>query len=81
VAEDGTFYNVTELLEGFSLETLVLRFGPVPPERTVHFLRQVCHSLAEADHVGLYPLRESEEGADTPARLRGSELGLQRFPP
>src|SRR5690606_5774439 len=35
------------------LKTLVERFGPVPLERAVHLLRQVCHSLAEAHAVGL----------------------------
>jgi serine/threonine-protein kinase len=48
VADDGTFYYVMELLDGFDLDTLVQRFGPLPPERVVHLLRQVCHSLAEA---------------------------------
>jgi hypothetical protein len=51
--EDGTFYYVMELLEGFDLETLVRDFGPVPPERAVHILRQACHSLAEAHQGGL----------------------------
>jgi serine/threonine-protein kinase len=51
VTEDGTFYYVMELLEGFDLETLVERFGPLPPERAVYLLRQVCESLSEAhDH-------------------------------
>jgi len=45
---DGTFYYVMELLNGFDLETLVERFGPVPPERAVYLLRQVCDSLMEA---------------------------------
>jgi hypothetical protein len=53
VADDGTFYYVMELLDGFDLEELVERFGPVPPERTVHLLRQVCLSLAEAHDAGL----------------------------
>ncbi len=53
VADDGTFYYVMELLDGFDLETLVQRFGPLPPERGVHLLRQVCHSLAEAHASGL----------------------------
>jgi hypothetical protein len=53
VAEDGSFYYVMELLNGFDLKTLVERFGPVPLERAVHLLRQVCHSLAEAHAVGL----------------------------
>jgi eukaryotic-like serine/threonine-protein kinase len=48
VAQDGTFFLVMELLDGLDLETLVERFGPVPPERAVHLLRQACASLAEA---------------------------------
>jgi hypothetical protein len=51
--EDGTFYYVMELLEGFDLETLVTRFGAQPPERAVHILIQACHSLAEAHQGGL----------------------------
>ena len=31
VASDGAFYYVMELLDGFTLGTLVERFGPVPP--------------------------------------------------
>jgi serine/threonine-protein kinase len=42
-----------ELLEGLDLETLVRRFGPVPPERAIHLLVQACDSLAEAHAVGL----------------------------
>jgi eukaryotic-like serine/threonine-protein kinase len=53
VAQDGTFYYVMELLDGFDLEELVNRFGPVPPERAVHLLRQVCDSLGEAHQAGL----------------------------
>jgi serine/threonine protein kinase len=53
VANDGTFFFVMELLDGLDLETLVERFGPVPPERAVHLLRQVCDSLQEAHTRGL----------------------------
>jgi hypothetical protein len=53
VAADGTFYYVMELLDGFDLETLVDRFGPVPPERAISLLVQVCHSLGEAHEAGL----------------------------
>jgi eukaryotic-like serine/threonine-protein kinase len=53
VADDGTFYYVMELLRGFDLHTLVEQFGPVPIERAVHLLDQMCHSLGEAHAVGL----------------------------
>ncbi len=53
VGEDGTFYLVMELLDGLTLDQLVERFGPVPPERAVHLLRQACESLAEAHDRGL----------------------------
>jgi len=53
VAEDGTFYYVMELLDGFDLDELVQRFGPVPAERAIHLLRQTCASLAEAHEAGL----------------------------
>jgi serine/threonine-protein kinase len=53
VAEDGTFYYVMELLQGLDADSLVHRFGPQPPERVVHVLRQVCDSLAEAHRAGL----------------------------
>jgi serine/threonine-protein kinase len=53
VTPEGTFYYVMELLDGLDLETLVRRFGPVPPERAIHLLIQACDSLAEAHAVGL----------------------------
>lgn len=53
IAADGTLYYVMELLDGFTAEALVSRFGPLPAERAVHLLRQVCHSLAEAHEAGL----------------------------
>ena len=52
-ADDGSFYYVMELLDGFDLDQLVTRFGPLPPERAIHLLRQICGSLAEAHEAGL----------------------------
>ena len=53
VTPEGAFYYVMELLDGLDLETLVRRFGPVPPERAIHLLVQACDSLAEAHATGL----------------------------
>ena len=53
IAADGTFYYVMELLDGCDLESLVATFGPLPPARVVHLLRQICRSLAEAHAHGL----------------------------
>jgi serine/threonine-protein kinase len=42
-----------EYLPGLTLEQLVTRYGPLPPARAVHLLRQVCAALREAHAVGL----------------------------
>src|SRR5260221_2305815 len=52
-SEDGTPYYVMEYVEGLDLQRLVERFGPLPSERVIHLLRQVCGSLAEAHAAGL----------------------------
>jgi serine/threonine-protein kinase len=51
--DDGTFYYVMELLEGWSLGELVRNEGPLEPERVVPILQQACESLAEAHDHGL----------------------------
>ena len=53
IAADGAFYYVMELLEGLDADSLVRRFGPVPPDRAIYLLRQICHSLSEAQSCGL----------------------------
>ena len=52
-ADDGALFYVMEMLTGIDLEKLVSRHGPIPAERAIHILRQVCHSLAEAHQNGL----------------------------
>jgi serine/threonine-protein kinase len=51
--EDGTFYYVMEYLQGPNLDDLVQHYGPLPPGRAVHFLRQLCGALHEAHSAGL----------------------------
>ncbi len=53
VTGEGTFYYVMEYLDGLDLETLVERFGPLPPARAIYLLRQACASLGEAHTRGL----------------------------
>jgi eukaryotic-like serine/threonine-protein kinase len=51
--DDGAFYYAMELLDGLDADALVRRYGPLPPERAIHVLRQICHSLSEAQSHGL----------------------------
>src|SRR4051812_15263956 len=69
--EDGTLYFVMELLEGMDLETLVRQEGPLPQERVIHILRQVCDSLEEAHASGLIH-RDIK-----PANLHVGRVGLK----
>jgi hypothetical protein len=52
IADDGAFYYVMELLDGVDTDTLVRRFGPIPFDRVIYLLGQVCHSLSEAESCG-----------------------------
>lgn len=71
VSEDGDLFYVMEYLHGVDLQTLVQKYGPLPPARAVHFLRQACLSLAEAHAAGLVH-RDIK-----PANLFTCELGTE----
>ncbi len=53
LSPEGDLYYAMELLDGFDLESLVDRHGPLPEARVAHLLAQVCLSLAEAHRAGL----------------------------
>jgi serine/threonine-protein kinase len=52
-ADDGTFYYVMEYLPGASLEDMIGRHGPMPADRILHVLKQVCSALREAHRLHL----------------------------
>ena len=49
----GVFYYAMEYIDGITLEDLGLRYGPQPPGRVIHILRQMCGALHEAHRKGL----------------------------
>jgi len=51
--DDGTFYYVMEFLPGHNIGELVGGHGPLPPERIIYLMRQICDALAEAHSQGL----------------------------
>ena len=71
ITAEGTFYYVMELLVGRDLETFVREFGPVPANRAIFLLRQVCHSLADAHARGMVH-RDIK-----PANIYACRMGLE----
>jgi serine/threonine protein kinase len=51
--DEGVFYYAMEYLDGFSLQSAVEKFGPMPDGRVIQVLLQVCGSLLEAHTQGL----------------------------
>ena len=50
---DGIFYYVMEFLPGLSSQQIVQQDGPLPPERAIYLMHQVCGALAEAHDSGI----------------------------
>src|SRR5450631_2431806 len=51
--EDGSLYIVMEMLEGKNLNQSVRKEGPIPREREIPILIQVCGALQEAHDLGI----------------------------
>ncbi len=51
--EDGSLYIVMEMLEGRNLNQTVRKEGPLPAERAIPILIQVCGALQEAHDLGI----------------------------
>ena len=47
-SQENTFFYAMEMLDGIDLQDLVEQFGPIPPQRAVYILSQICGSLGEA---------------------------------
>lgn len=74
---DGTFYYVMEYLPGLNLQELVERFGPMAPERVIHFLTQACAALAEAHRLGM--VHRDLKPANLFAAERGGEFDFTKL--
>lgn len=49
----GRFFYAMEYLEGLNLDQIVQRCGPMPAERVIFILKQICGALHEAASEGL----------------------------
>ena len=76
-ADDGAFYYAMEYLPGLTLEQMVRRFGPLPPARAIHFLRQMCAALREAHGIGL--VHRDIKPANVIACTRGGEYDVAKL--
>ena len=51
--KNGISYYAMEFLEGLNLNEWLEHLGPMPPNRLVRLLRQICGSLGEAHDLGI----------------------------
>ena len=75
--EDGTLYYVMEYLPGLNLAELVERYGPMPPGRAIHLLRQACAALHEAHGEGL--IHRDIKPANLFAAYRGGRYDVTKL--
>ena len=76
-ADDGTFYYVMEYLPGMNLAEIVRRYGPLPPARALHLVRQACEALQEAHDLGL--IHRDIKPANIFAAVRGGLFDVAKL--
>jgi serine/threonine-protein kinase len=73
--DDGSLYIVMELLEGRNLNQTVRKEGPLPAERAIPVLIQVCGALQEAHDLGIVHRDLKPENI-----FLGKQGGISDFP-
>lgn len=76
-AADGTFYYVMEYLPGHNVGELVQRDGPMPANRLVFLMEQLCAALAEAHGIGL--VHRDIKPANIFCSYRGGEFDVAKL--
>tara|TARA_R110002096_G_scaffold408075_1_gene606927 strand:- start:18697 stop:20580 length:1884 start_codon:yes stop_codon:yes gene_type:complete len=51
--EDGALFIAMEYIEGKSLRQVLVKEGPLPPERVLAITSQICNSLSDAHATGI----------------------------
>ena len=72
VAADGAFYYVMELLDGLDADSLLRRFGPMPPERAIYLLRRSATRSARRSRTAWCTATSSPRTSSSAATARSS---------
>lgn len=80
-AEGKHYYIVMDYVDGVSLEDLVQKIGPLPPEQAVHYIVQAATGLQHILECGLVhrDIKPSNLLLDRSGVIRILDLGLVRF--
>ncbi len=82
IDRDGKFhFLVMEYIDGVSLQELVRRRGPLPPERAAHYIHQAALGLQHAHEAGLVhrDIKPANLIVDREGVVKILDLGLARF--